>query len=83
MCITIVNTFFFSVDAVLGFSFIFINYQNGLVLSVNALEIDSVCLLTSEQVCLDYWNALVLELFGLQHHTGHPALTPSLFGLQV
>ncbi|XP_019092142.1 PREDICTED: protein EXPORTIN 1B-like [Camelina sativa] len=34
------------------------------------------------KVCLDYWNSLVLELFGSQHHVGHPALTPSLFGMQ-
>ncbi|CAH2055233.1 unnamed protein product [Thlaspi arvense] len=32
------------------------------------------------KVCLDYWNSLVLELFGSHHHVGHPALTPSLFG---
>ncbi|CAE5965940.1 unnamed protein product [Arabidopsis arenosa] len=35
------------------------------------------------KVCLDYWNSLVLELFGAQHHAGHPALTPTLFGLQM
>ncbi|XP_010506498.1 PREDICTED: protein EXPORTIN 1B [Camelina sativa] len=35
------------------------------------------------KVCLDYWNSLVLELFGSQHHVGHPALTPSLFGMQM
>ena len=53
------------------------------MLFVNALEIDSFCLLMSEQVCLDYWNSLVSELFTLHHHVGHPGLTPSLFGLQV
>ncbi|KAG7623826.1 Importin-beta N-terminal domain [Arabidopsis thaliana x Arabidopsis arenosa] len=35
------------------------------------------------KVCLDYWNSLVLELFGTRHHACHPALTPSLFGLQM
>lgn len=74
----------FSVDTCsFRFQYIYIIYQNGRMFSVDALETDSFCLLTSEQVCLDYWNSLVLELFGAQHHAGHPALTPTLFGLQV
>lgn len=35
------------------------------------------------QVCLDYWNSLVLELFEARHTMDGPAGTVSLMGLQV
>ncbi|KFK37753.1 hypothetical protein AALP_AA3G025500 [Arabis alpina] len=35
------------------------------------------------KVCLDYWNSLVLNLYGSNHHFGHPALTPGLFGMKM
>jgi len=36
-----------------------------------------------EQVCLDYWNSLVLELFDAHHNSDNPAVSASLMGLQV
>lgn len=36
-----------------------------------------------EQVCLDYWNTLVLELFDAHHNSDNPAATINLMGLQV
>ena len=36
-----------------------------------------------EQVCLDYWNTLVLELFDAHHNSDNPAASINLMGLQV
>jgi hypothetical protein len=37
-----------------------------------------------EQVCLDYWNSLVLELFEAHHNLENPAVaTANMMGLQV
>lgn len=36
-----------------------------------------------EQVCLDYWNLLVLELFEAHHNIDNPAAVASMMGLQV
>jgi len=35
------------------------------------------------QVCLDYWNSLVLELFEPHHNLDTPAATVNMMGLQV
>ncbi|XP_065854585.1 protein EXPORTIN 1A isoform X2 [Euphorbia lathyris] len=35
------------------------------------------------KVCLDYWNALVLELFEAHHNLDNPAVTVSMMGLQM
>ncbi|KAK4740659.1 hypothetical protein SAY87_024247 [Trapa incisa] len=35
------------------------------------------------KVCLDYWNALVLELFETHNNLENPAVTANLMGLQV
>jgi exportin-1 len=35
------------------------------------------------QVCLDYWNSLVLELFELHNNLDNPAVTVNMMGLQV
>jgi hypothetical protein len=35
------------------------------------------------QVCLDYWNALVSELFEAHHSSDNPAATANAMGLQV
>lgn len=35
------------------------------------------------QVCLDYWNSLVLELFEAHHNLDSPAATANMMGLQV
>ena len=37
-----------------------------------------------EQVCLDYWNSLVLELFEAHHNLDNPAVAAAnMMGLQV
>ena len=37
-----------------------------------------------EQVCLDYWNSLVLELFEAHHNIDNPAVAAAnMMGLQV
>ncbi|TQD81829.1 hypothetical protein C1H46_032582 [Malus baccata] len=36
-----------------------------------------------EQVCLDYWNALVLELFEAHHNLDNPAASANMMGLQM
>lgn len=36
-----------------------------------------------EQVCLDYWNSLVLELFEAHHNLDNPAVAANMMGLQV
>lgn len=43
------------------------------------------CLAASNytQVCLDYWNSLVLELFEAHHNLDNPAVTANVMGLQV
>ncbi|XP_058072519.1 protein EXPORTIN 1A-like [Magnolia sinica] len=35
------------------------------------------------KVCLDYWNALVLELFEAHHNLDNPAAAASMMGLQM
>ncbi|KAI4324875.1 hypothetical protein MLD38_030321 [Melastoma candidum] len=35
------------------------------------------------KVCLDYWNALVLELFEAQNNIDNPAMTTNMMGLQM
>lgn len=35
------------------------------------------------QVCLDYWNLLVLELFEAHNTMDNPAATAGMMGLQV
>ena len=35
------------------------------------------------QVCLDYWNLLVSELFDAHHNSDNPAATVNLMGFQV
>lgn len=35
------------------------------------------------KVCLDYWNSLVLELFGAHHNLDNPAMTANMMGLQM
>lgn len=36
-----------------------------------------------EQVCLDYWNSLVLELFDAHHNLDNPAVAANMMGLPV
>lgn len=35
------------------------------------------------QVCLDYWNSLVSELFEAHNNLDNPAATANMMGLQV
>lgn len=35
------------------------------------------------QVCLDYWNSLVSELFEAHHNLDSPYATANMMGLQV
>lgn len=37
----------------------------------------------NEQVCLDYWNSFVLELFEAHHNVDNPAAAANMMGLQV
>ena len=43
----------------------------------------SLAALYDLQVCLDYWNSLVLELFEARHNLDNPAVAVNMVGLQV
>lgn len=58
-----------------------------IVVSLLLIAADYICFVVvywmGRQVSLDYWNSLVLELFGSHHNLDGPAATASMMGLQV